>query len=299
MNISPPQVKRGSCTGFVHRVKSMHDISDQRTIERSRKYGVVRAALSSTGFMLPALRCDTGTGAAFPHDQTWSHRLALPIMPNGLQRLCRDGLCEKRLVAHQSRLVITRRVQRRDQSKSGPGTRRQSHHGLADAQATASQWLCDAPANTTARYGDGNGRDVSERGGKKASRIAIPPIHRGGTPTSAKATAPMTTTAPRLLAPLDARVGKCAWRSLRTPTSRRCINMSRRRHKLRRPVTPTNGAVTTTCHARMQRCVTPTTSGHGMMTAMASTKSIPIPARAVGLPCAIFCAPCAACIKRT
>jgi hypothetical protein len=65
------------------------------------------------------------------------------------------------------------------------------------AAPAAARRLARPRAGRAARPGGGGRRDVSERGGKKASRTRTPPTRRGAAATPGPATAPGTTTGRR------------------------------------------------------------------------------------------------------
>ena len=76
----------------------------------------------------------------------------------------------------------------------GPGTREQPDDAGAVPPADSDVGGGGVAGGGVGRSGDRGGRDVSERGGKKAFRTAIPQTRRGRGRTSERATAPGTTT---------------------------------------------------------------------------------------------------------
>src|SRR5712691_3486316 len=250
-----------------------------------------REALSSRGPAMPGLWCHDRARATLSHPQAWPRRLPLSALPAGLQSLHRHSLRGQQSGSAPSRVVIARYLQRRPFHGASGGVGPVPSLYTPLAEENPSQRLYDPESSGRERPRDGNRRDVSECGGKKATGTPIRPIHHGGAPTSNAGTAPMRMIAPLLWGPLAGKADNAACACVRIPMARRCGSTYRATPRKRRRVTPMNGKATTTSAAPTPPSVTARRNGRAMMTAMACGKCISTPSKDCGPRLAIFCAP--------
>lgn len=167
------------------------------------------------------------------------------------------------------------------------------------AQADPRERLCAAERGGALGRGDRDRRDVSERGGKKATATPILPTRRGGVRTSGAATAPTRMTDRRWSAPSGDGAGSVGCGSASIRMGRRCGGISTVRRCREPLVTRTSGGATTGSSGHAAPSVTVKASGRETMTGTGCERCIPTPSRGCGRRRATSCGPSAGCIRST